>query len=724
MNRLLLFWDLLPALTGAGMLIAWLASGYATPWMVGWEISLPLLALVPLWADVATHARAVEEGKKTWKNYPGTCYVVMTMIIVVWSLGFVAPGSVLSNADVCGPVPDTCVDGVLQMTEGNQNCLDIAKVEIDMQDTTPTAQLSVSTVYSNCWDCSLRRIYFGNGRTPAHTPDAYYIPTAHSTDVMKVDVYLPDTPEGSFTTNMTDNDFRDQGIYRLMVNAEQKSITITKIKEPWNYAAPLLILVTVLIVLQLGYTIGNKVAGYMQFGVGFWEAVVLALPFWRTVDVGRAEEGEVLIAAEQPKKSRILALDIFRGISLVIMNMANYGGFGYWFLDHSKWDGLTVADLVFPWFVWIMGVAMAITLEGRRVKENRYAALIHVIRRAALLVLIGILLDTENMSKYSKIRVPGVLQRFGLSYLTVAMAILYIPKRSANPTEKYQPLNADDAADTDGDTLKRFIGKWADPTLREAPIFLTLAAVWIGVSLGTSFTRSGEECKGYLGPGGISQMSGHFNCTGGTANYLDRKMFGTHVWGGCFPCDTYMNYDVATMTCEATDGHDPEGFLGSLNSIVLCWLGLITGRIIAASKTTPNRKYPAISMGLFGGGLCLLAAGLAGFKQFGGTIPINKNLWSTSFVSLMGGTGALCLLVLLVAVDWLKLWNGKPFLFVGMNSILYYSMHEIMNYYIPFASTLDANDTHASLTISNSLGVATNVVIVYWLYRSNLFLKI
>ena len=53
---------------------------------------------------------------------------------------------------------------------------------------------------------------------------------------------------------------------------------------------------------------------------------------------------------------RVLSLDTFRGISIFIMIFVNYGGGGYWFFQHSPWDGLTVADLVFPWFIWIMGI--------------------------------------------------------------------------------------------------------------------------------------------------------------------------------------------------------------------------------------------------------------------------------------------------------------------------------------------------------------------------------
>jgi len=61
-------------------------------------------------------------------------------------------------------------------------------------------------------------------------------------------------------------------------------------------------------------------------------------------------------------KERLRSLDTFRGMSLVIMIFVNYGGGGYYFFNHSIWNGLTVADLVFPWFIWIMGTSMAISL--------------------------------------------------------------------------------------------------------------------------------------------------------------------------------------------------------------------------------------------------------------------------------------------------------------------------------------------------------------------------
>lgn len=73
------------------------------------------------------------------------------------------------------------------------------------------------------------------------------------------------------------------------------------------------------------------------------------------------DDNNLLDAEDKPKKKkRVVSLDAFRGMSLIVMIFVNYGGGGYWWLDHSNWNGLTVADLVFPWFIFIMGTAMGV----------------------------------------------------------------------------------------------------------------------------------------------------------------------------------------------------------------------------------------------------------------------------------------------------------------------------------------------------------------------------
>jgi heparan-alpha-glucosaminide N-acetyltransferase len=71
------------------------------------------------------------------------------------------------------------------------------------------------------------------------------------------------------------------------------------------------------------------------------------------------------------------------------MIFVNYGGGGYYFFQHSKWNGLTVADLVFPWFVWIMGVSLVFSFHGRR-KDSVLQQLYQVLRRTVILFGFGL----------------------------------------------------------------------------------------------------------------------------------------------------------------------------------------------------------------------------------------------------------------------------------------------------------------------------------------------
>jgi len=77
--------------------------------------------------------------------------------------------------------------------------------------------------------------------------------------------------------------------------------------------------------------------------------------------------------------------------SLTAMIFVSAGGGGYWFFDHSKWNGLTVADLVFPWFVWIMGVSIVFSFKGRR-RDSFLARLYQVVRRSFILFGLGLCL--------------------------------------------------------------------------------------------------------------------------------------------------------------------------------------------------------------------------------------------------------------------------------------------------------------------------------------------
>ena len=120
----------------------------------------------------------------------------------------------------------------------------------------------------------------------------------------------------------------------------------------------------------------------------------------------------------------------------MIMIFVNYGGGGYWFFAHSAWNGLTVADLVFPWFVWIMGAAMAFSFRGPLKRgESKLKMLAKVVRRTIILFVFGLIINTDGCAPVAlkNLRIMGVLQRLALSYLAVAVLEIFFGHRAMTP---------------------------------------------------------------------------------------------------------------------------------------------------------------------------------------------------------------------------------------------------------------------------------------------------
>ena len=128
------------------------------------------------------------------------------------------------------------------------------------------------------------------------------------------------------------------------------------------------------------------------------------------------------------KSQRLLSLDIFRGITIMLMIIVNNpGDWGFVFspLKHSKWNGCTPTDLVFPFFMFIMGTAMYYSFKKFDFSLNR-DSLFKVLKRSILIFLIGLLLHAFPFTNLdiSHIRIMGVLQRIGMAYGLASLLIL------------------------------------------------------------------------------------------------------------------------------------------------------------------------------------------------------------------------------------------------------------------------------------------------------------
>ncbi|KAL5505238.1 hypothetical protein EMCRGX_G006640 [Ephydatia muelleri] len=383
------------------------------------------------------------------------------------------------------------------------------------------------------------------------------------------------------------------------------------------------------------------------------------------------------------KSSRLQSLDAFRGFSLTIMIFVNYGGGGYYFFDHSLWHGLTVADLVFPWFIWIMGVSMVFSYKGRS-KDTFLSQLYQVVRRT--IILFGLGLFGNNGQNVYTWRIPGVLQRFGASYLVCALtelatSYLYQIDKSFVPKHRYLAY------------IRDLTNNWV-----QWIIMVTFTFLWLMI---TFLLPLDNGCpRGYLGPGGLAEAGRYKTCTGGAAAKIDNWILGEeHIYQGPTPRAMYH-----------TGPYDPEGILGTLTSIVLCFLGVQCGRILTSYQSHKERIGRFLFWGLVLGGI---AAGLCGCQQNEGVIPVNKNLWSLSFILVMASFAFFLFSLFYVLCDVVRVWNGSPFRFPGMNSILVYMCSEVFQGFFPFSWT-EQNDSHLKLLSANLVAVSVWVLLSYY----------
>jgi predicted acyltransferase len=315
------------------------------------------------------------------------------------------------------------------------------------------------------------------------------------------------------------------------------------------------------------------------------------------------------VASSNSASTRLTSLDLFRGATIAAMILVNNPGndHPYWPLEHAEWNGWTPTDLIFPFFLFIVGVSLVFSFESRLNRGDSRAALLgHAFRRAVIIFAIGLALNYSLVllapSAFTGLRIPGVLQRIGICYL--AASILYL---------------------------------YARPRTRVVVVAALLVGYWILMRF--------VPVPGFGVPGRDIPL---LHPDANLAAYLDRK-FLSHLW-------------------EKT--RDPEGILSTLPAIATPLLGIFTGEWLR-SKSTPQNK--ALGM------LALGAVGLILGQTWGIWFPINKKLWTSSYVLFTGGFALVCLALCYWATD-IQLWRGawtKPFLIFGRNAITAYVIAEL-----------------------------------------------
>ena len=300
------------------------------------------------------------------------------------------------------------------------------------------------------------------------------------------------------------------------------------------------------------------------------------------------------------KPARLVSLDAFRGLTMagmVIVNNPGDWGHVYPPLLHAQWNGCTPTDLIFPFFLFIVGVS--ITLSRGTMGDPW-----QILKRALVIFGLGMVLALYPRWDFSVVRIPGVLQRIAVCYLAAAFLFRWTAPQRGN----------DDAR------------RWAHGR--------TLMLWAAGLTLG------------YWGvmmlvppPGGVA---GDLTPDGNLGAYIDRKIFGAHLW-------------VQSKTW------DPEGLLSTVPALATTLLGGVAG-LWLGSRAPGTRK----ALWMVVAGVLAMGLGLVWSLAF----PLNKALWTSSYVWFTGGAAAVFLALCFALIDvkgW-KAWS-RPFVILGLNAI-------------------------------------------------------
>uniref|UniRef100_A0A3Q2ZA87 Heparan-alpha-glucosaminide N-acetyltransferase n=1 Tax=Kryptolebias marmoratus TaxID=37003 RepID=A0A3Q2ZA87_KRYMA len=573
--------------------------------------------------------------------------------------------------------------------------MDEALLRVNNELNTPVL---VSWTSELCYKC----LYQVLGEVPERSSSPFRVSTQHEITLQINSTSAAELCKVQFH-------FGEHGNYSLWMrglnHTSQNNCSVVTDVGPVNSYIPILVAFCVFVGLAFVFVIGTKL---LELGA-VRRLILRVSSSMETERLINSELGyprietlvndNILPPSPGPNR-RLRSLDTFRGFSLVIMVFVNYGGGRYWFFRHSSWNGLTVADLVFPWFVFIMGTSIALSVNSLlRAGSSRLSLLRKVMWRSALLFLIGVFIINPSYCQgplsWDNLRIPGVLQRLAWSYLVVASLDLMVAKGHLDilPTDAWWAPGLD---------VLLYWPAWL--------CVLLLEALWLFLT----FLLPVPDCPtGYLGPGGIGDMGLYANCTGGAAGFVDRWLL----------TEKHIYQAPSSRVVYATNTpYDPEGVLGSINSILMTFLGLQAGKIILHYRDFPRSIISRFLIwALF---LGVISAILTKCSRDQGFIPVNKNLWSLSYVTTMACFAFVLLVLVFYTVDVKKWWSGAPFYYPGMNSILVYVGHEVFQEYFPFRWRMANSQSHKEHLIQNLVATACWVFISYILYRKKVFWKI
>ena len=297
-------------------------------------------------------------------------------------------------------------------------------------------------------------------------------------------------------------------------------------------------------------------------------------------------------------------------------------------LDHAEWSGFHFYDLIFPLFVFMMGVSTVFSLTKIIEREGRAAAVKRVLKRGVLLFVVALIYSGGFTNPWPDMRLMGVLNRIALCYTAGGLLFIFFKPRTIAVI-----------------AAALLLGYWAllarvpFPDVRPIPGGDTVITREAGFTNVTQLNMTSTNL-----------IRGSYVQGVNLTDYLDQKYLPGRKYDGTY---------------------DPEGLLSTLPAIVSGLLGIFAGLLLRNKSVPDDRKV----FWLLGAGLASATLGWMWSIEF----PVIKKIWTSSYVLVAGGYSAMLLGAFYWVVD-VKKWRTwcQPFVWIGMNPITLYLASNFM----------------------------------------------
>jgi predicted acyltransferase len=330
--------------------------------------------------------------------------------------------------------------------------------------------------------------------------------------------------------------------------------------------------------------------------------------------------------------NRLVSLDVFRGATIAGMMLVNNPGSWshiYRPLGHAEWNGWTFTDTIFPFFLWIVGVAIPLSTSRRLEQgQSRSQLFRHALRRAVIIFGLGLFLATLSsvvdgslgrlgfpdwLQNYlTNVRLPGVLQRIAVCYLIATLIFLRTNIRG-------QVIW----------TAGFLLGYWLLMAFAPFPVNVHGETRYI-----SGLLEKGDNFSAY-----VDNL------------VLNSPVIGTHVW-------------------KVGKTWDPEGIVSTLPAIATCLFGILTGHLLRARRSEAEKTAWLMVVGAL-----LMWLG----ELMNLWLPINKSIWTSSYAVFMAGLAMICFGVYYWFVDVKGCRTlVKPLAIYGMNAITVFVLSGVL----------------------------------------------